>query len=42
MANVEGVAVKYRSEVMLYPLRKKSLETIEGSDGEPIEGTEEE
>jgi len=46
MPDIEGVQVKVRSAVMLYPLRKKTDVAIQGSDGEggsePIEGTEEE
>ena len=40
MADIEGTAVIDQSAVYLYPKRKLVAETLEGDNGEPIEGTE--
>jgi hypothetical protein len=40
MADIEGTKRISQQATLLLPVRKKKLVTIEGSDGEPIEGTE--
>ena len=42
MADIEGTKRISQQAILLLPIRKKKIVVLEGDDGEPIEGTEEE
>jgi hypothetical protein len=41
MPDIEGIERRDLSAIYLYPRRKTIVESIDGDDGERIEGTEE-